>query len=303
MSTLKLYALPLGAVLIWSLNTVVSKMSAGVIDPAAIGFFRWLIAGVLMAPFMLRPVWRTRQQVWAHFPKLMVLGLLGMVLYQSLAYVAARTTSATNMGLLLALMPLVAVGLAVYLLGERVTRGDLAGGGLSLLGLIYLLSQGSPARLLSQGIAAGDGLMLLACLSYAAYGVLLKRWVLPLSRWQSLFVQIWCANLLLFVNYLLSGAPALPLVALPLVLFAALPASVLAPLLWIAGVHHLGPGRTMSIMNLLPLFTVAIAVLFLGEPLHVFHLLGGGVALFGVVLAQKWQQPLRAKSAGTVSCA
>jgi drug/metabolite transporter (DMT)-like permease len=297
MTALKFYALPLGAVLIWGVNTVVNKMAAGVIDPAAIGFFRWLIAGLVMTPFMWRSVWAQRRLVRTHLAQLFVLGLLGMVLYQCLAYVAAQTTSASNMGLLLALMPLMAVGLAVIWLGEVVSRGDVAGGVLSLSGLVYLLSQGNPAGMLDRGVAVGDGLMLLACLAYAAYGVLLKRWAIPLSRWQSLFVQIWSANLLLFVYYLSSGTPPLPMAATPLVLFAALPVSVLAPFLWMAGVHHLGPGRSMSIMNLLPLVTVAFAVLMLGESLHGYHLIGGGAALSGVLLAQRWTRPLLHRSA------
>jgi drug/metabolite transporter (DMT)-like permease len=292
MATLKFYALPLGAVLIWGVNTVVNKMAAGVIDPAAIGFFRWLIAGLIMTPFMWRTVWAQRQIVRAHLAQLFVLGLLGMVLYQCLAYVAAQTTTASNMGLLQALMPLIAVGLAVLWLGEVVSRGDVAGGIISLGGLLYLLSQGHPASILHRGVAVGDGLMLLACLAYAAYGVLLKRWAIPLSRWQSLFVQIWSANLLLFVYYLLSGTPPLTMAGTPMVLFAALPVSILAPFLWMAGVHHLGPGRSMSIMNLLPLVTVAFAVLMLGESLHGYHLIGGGAALLGVLLAQRWNQPL-----------
>ena len=36
---------PLLAVLIWSINAVVSKLSATAIDPAAISFYRWLQIG------------------------------------------------------------------------------------------------------------------------------------------------------------------------------------------------------------------------------------------------------------------
>jgi len=286
------YVLPLGAVLIWSANAVVCKLAASVLDPAAIAFFRWLIAGLLLTPFMLRPVWRQRRLVLACLPKLMVLGVLGMVLYQCLAYVAAQTTSATNMGLLAAMMPLMAVGLSVLWLGEAPTRGALFGGILSLLGLVLLLSQGHPSALLSQGIARGDVLMLIACLAYAAYGVLLKRWNLPLARWPSLFMQIWCANVLLFGYYLYRGAPPVSAAGVPLVLFAAIAASVLAPMLWMIGLARLGPCCTTALMNLMPVFTVAIAVLWLGESLQLSHLLGGAVVLAGVVLAQAWKRPL-----------
>src|SRR5476649_2506695 len=85
---------PLLAVLIWSLNAVVSKVSATAIDPAAISFYRWLLALLTLTPFILPGVLRNLQAVKQYWWKLLILGLLGMVLYQSLAYYAAHSVSA-----------------------------------------------------------------------------------------------------------------------------------------------------------------------------------------------------------------
>lgn len=289
----KHYLFPVIAVLIWAINTIVSKLAVGVIDPAAISFYRWLLAGALLAVAFGRPVWRQRTAIRPYLGKLFVLGVLGMVMYQCLAYIAAQTTSATNMGILASLMPLLAVGLAVLLLGEAATIGSVLGGVVSLAGLAYLLSHGNPAALLAHGVAAGDGLMLLACLSYAAYGVLLKRWKIPLSNWHSLLIQVWCAVPVLFVYYLARSAPPVTLGGLPLVLFAGIPASIVAPFLWMHGLARLGPSRATTLMNLLPVFTVLIAVLFLGESLHAYEVIGGLVTLLGVVMAQTLKRPLR----------
>jgi drug/metabolite transporter (DMT)-like permease len=283
---------PVLAVLIWGANTVVNKLAANVIDPAAISFYRWLLAGLLLGLFFAKPVWRQRRQIQPFVPKLFVLGMLGMVLYQCLAYIAAQTTTATNMGIVVSLVPLLAVGLSVLLLGEAATVGGVVGGILSLLGLIYLLSHGEPAALLSRGPVLGDCLMLIASLAYASYSVLLKRWAIPLLNWHSLVVQIWCVIPVLFIYYLSQSAPPLTMAGLPLVLYAGIPASVIAPFLWMFGISKLGPGRTTALMNLLPVFTVLIAVLFLGETLHAYHVIGGGVTLLGVVLAQTLKRPL-----------
>ncbi|CDG84273.1 DMT family transporter [Janthinobacterium agaricidamnosum] len=291
--SLKHYIFPVVAVLIWAINTIVNKMAVGIIEPAAIAFYRWLLAGCLLAAIFGKSAWQQRTVIRVYLPKLFVLGMLGMVMYQCLAYIAAQTTSATNMGILVSLMPLLAVGLSVILLGEAATQGAVFGGMLSLLGLAYLLSHGHPATLLSHGMAAGDGLMLLACLSYAAYGVLLKRWKIPLNNWHSLLIQVWSAVPVLFIYYMSQSAPPLTAGGLPLVLFAGIPASFIAPFLWMHGVGKLGPSKTTTLMNLLPVFTVIIAVLFLGEPLHAYHLIGGGVTLLGVVLVQYLKQPLR----------
>ena len=81
----KHYLFPVIAVLIWAINTIVSKMAVGVIDPAAISFYRWLLAGVLLALVFARPVWKQRAVVKPYLGKLFVLGMLGMVMYQCLA--------------------------------------------------------------------------------------------------------------------------------------------------------------------------------------------------------------------------
>lgn len=51
---------PLLTVLIWSGNTVVTKASAGVISPGSISFYRWLLAFIVLLPFVGRTAWRNR---------------------------------------------------------------------------------------------------------------------------------------------------------------------------------------------------------------------------------------------------
>ena len=65
-----------------------------------------------------------------------------MCLFQSLSYLAAETTTATNMAVFTALTPLLTVGLSTALLGEAPTIGMLGGGVLSFAGLVYLVSGG-----------------------------------------------------------------------------------------------------------------------------------------------------------------
>lgn len=277
---------PLLAALIWSVNMIVTKMSAGLIAPAAIGFYRWALAGALLTPFALPGAWAQRAQILRHWPKLAVLGGLAMALYQGLAYVAASTTTATNMGIITAMIPLLTIVVSALVLRERPTLMALLGGMVSLAGLSLLIGEGDPARLLQVGANPGDLLMGVAALAYALYGVLLRLWALPLGPWQSLYAQIAFGTLFLLPTFLL--APPSPLNAdnLPLVLYAGVFPSLFAPFLWIQGVRHLGPNRASIFLNVMPVVTVAIAATFLGEKPHLFHLVGGAMALAGVMLAQ-----------------
>ena len=110
---------PLMAVLIWATNTVVSKAAADVLDPAAISFYRWVIAALALTPFCLPQLWRRRGEIRPWLGKLLVLAALGMVLYQCLAYYAAHTTSATNMGVIGSLIPLLTLLQSALFFGQR----------------------------------------------------------------------------------------------------------------------------------------------------------------------------------------
>lgn len=286
--------LPILATLIWAASTVVNRLSVGVIDPAAISFYRWLTALLVLSPVLLPKVWRLRRQIRPHLHKLLLLGLLGMSLYQSLAYFAAHTVTATSMGLILATMPLLTVLLAFPVLNTRPTATLLVGAVVSFAGLAWLLAAGDLPSLWQQGVGQGELMMLLASLSYALYCVLVKRWQIPLPTWECLYVQILCGTLLLIPPFILAPSIALTARNIPLVLFAGLFASALAPGLWMHGLQNLGAEKTAVLMNLVPLFTAILAIGLLGETLHLYHAVGGGLILLGIGLAQ-WK-PTRVKT-------
>ncbi|MFN4320928.1 DMT family transporter [Aeromonas media] len=280
------FLFPLLAILIWAANTVVAKAAAGVVDPAAISFYRWVIAALALTPFCLPPLWRRRAEIRPLLGKLLVLSLLGMVLYQCLAYYAAHSTSATNMGVIGSLVPLLTLLNGALFFGQRPGRQALLGMSLSLFGVLWLLGQGNPLALLHSGINPGDGMMLLGAASYALYGLLIRRWQLPFGPWLNLYVQILLAVLLLIPVALNADSLAVPAEGWGLVLFAGIASSLFAAYCWMRGLATLGAERTSVFMNLMPLCTALIAVITIGEPIHGYHLLGGGLILTGVMISQ-----------------
>lgn len=277
---------PLLAVLIWAANTVVSKAAANVLDPAAISFYRWLVALLVLSPLMLQPLRAQWPAIRPMLPRFAVLALLGMVAYQCLAYYAAHLTSATNMGVICALIPLLGLLLNAVVFRQHISTGAVAGVAVSLAGVLYLLGAGHPLALLAGGVNTGDALMLLGSASYALYGILFKRWAPPFGQWLNLYVQVGLAVLMLIPVAATAQSMAIPAAGVPLVLFAGIASSILAAYFWMRGIQTLGSDRTAIFMNLLPLFTALLASVTLGETIHGYHWLGGGLILLGVSLSQ-----------------
>jgi len=281
------FVLPVIAVMIWSLNIVVTRYAADLISPVSISFYRWLIAFLILTPFMLGKVWEQRQLIMQHWLQLAVLSAFGMVLYQGLAYTAAHYTTATNMGLINAFIPVFTILVSFFILKDIPNRFAIMGSILSFCGLIYVMAQGNLSALWQSGAHWGDLLMVVAVFFYAFYGVFLKKWQLKIPLLISLYIQIAFALIyhLPFIAWL--GLDSLNTANLSSVLYAGIFPSLIAPFVWMMAVQQIGPNRTSIFMNLMPVFTAIIASLWLAESWTIYHTLGGVLILTGVVMAQK----------------
>lgn len=85
---------------------------------------------------------------------------------------------------------------------------------------------------------------------------------------------------------LLIGTGVDNLTAVGCIGFAAVCASILAPLTWMTGLSRLGAARVSGFFNLVPIVTAALAVMLLGESLSGWVLGGGLLAVSGVVFAE-----------------
>lgn len=280
-------SLPIIAVLIWSMNIAVTRYVSDYISPVSISFYRWLVAFIILTPFMLPKVWEQRHLVKQHFGQFAVLSAFGMVLYQGLAYSAAHYTTATNMGIINAFIPIFTIFVSILILKELPNRFAVIGSILSFIGLLYVISRGSFANLTQLAGHWGDALMVMAVFFYAFYGVFLKKWQLKVPLLLSLYVQVAFSLIyhIPFIMYL--GLDSINQDNVASVLYAGIFPSLIAPLLWMVAVQSLGPNRTSIFMNLMPVFTAVIAYFWLHEDWTASHSIGGVIILLGIALAQK----------------
>jgi drug/metabolite transporter (DMT)-like permease len=211
-------------------------------------------------------------------------------------------TSATHMGLIGSLTPMMVLGLSTAMLGQSLSRGAVLGTVLAIAGVALVVSSGQPATLLTQGLNGGDALMFVAMLAYAVYNILLKRWPMPrLATVQLLYLQILVAVLAQLPLFLMAPRTGLNAANLTQEGFAGIMASIAAPLLWMMSVARIGPGRSSMFFNLVPIFTAVIAFMALDEPLAAYHAVGGVLTIGGLLLAELWKQPLRAPRAAATA--
>jgi drug/metabolite transporter (DMT)-like permease len=150
----------LTATLFWAGNYVVSGAAVSAIPPLDLVMLRWAIAAVplfVQAQLVERPDWRGVARSWH---RVFLPALFGLVTYNYLLYTALQHTDAVNASLINAFNPaLIGVAAAVFL-RQRMTLLAVTGVVVALVGVLWVLCDGHPAVLLSNGFGLGDVLLI-----------------------------------------------------------------------------------------------------------------------------------------------
>jgi drug/metabolite transporter (DMT)-like permease len=286
------------ATLFWAGNAITARAVAGQIPPLAFSFWRWALALLIILPFGLRPIWESRASLRAHWKQILLLGTLSVGGYNTLLYLAAQTTTAVNITLVSATIPVMIALMAWLLLRQPTTLAQLGGIAASFAGIVVIVSQGSWSALAGLDFRPGDLIMIGAVAAWALYSVLLRRHaaiIAPIHPVGFLTMTIIAGLPILLLLYLwemtAEGVYLPSAQALPAIIGVALFAGIFAYLLWNRGIALVGPSTAGMFIYCMPLFTAALANLFLDERLYGFHAMGGGLILAGLFLATRQPSP------------
>lgn len=276
--------------LFWAGNAIVARGSADTIPPLSLSFWRWMIALVVLLPFALPHLRREWRIALRHWGQLASLAALSVGAYNTLLYLAAQSTTAVNITLVSATMPVAIALMAGLVLSQRLSATQWLGIGVALAGVttIVLLS---PTLAGSAGANPGDLIMVGAVLVWGLYSVLLRWRPVPLHPLTLLTFLILFGLPVILPFYLwelaVKGPAPLTATTAPVFVFVGLFPSVLAYLFWNHGVAVAGPSRAGMFIYLIPMFTALMAGTLLGERLYQHHAVGAVLILIGLYLSTR----------------
>ena len=277
--------------LFWSCNWIIGRALHEDMPPMALTFFRWLLASLVLAPFVVPRLARDWPTIRAHWRTMVLLGSIGIALHNAIAYIGLNYTTATNGVVLNSFIPVMIIAMAWAFFGERLTRVQLLGVAVSLAGVLAILSGGSLATLARFRLNAGDLCVILAMAMWSLYTVLLRRRPLGLDRLSFLFVLAIVGVVIMLPLWLgetlLIRAPVWSARAFAALTCVAIFSSVLAYIFWNRGVELLGPAVAGLFVHLMPVFGALLAWLFLGERLEAYHLAGMALILTGIAVTSR----------------
>ncbi len=276
--------------LFWAGNAVVGRAVAGHFPPITLSILRWTTAFLIVLPFAWPHLMRDWAAIRERLGIMILLSLTGISIFNALQYWALEYTEALNALLMQSSVPLFVAIWSLLLLGVRLTWAQAAGIVVSLCGVLVILLRGDLGALSQISLNKGDLIYLVALGIFGSYSALsVKR--PAIHNLSFLAFTFGCGALCLIPLFVweLATRPVVQFTPsnLAVLAYVAIFASILSYLCFNRGVELIGANRAAPFFHLIPVFGSAMAIVFLGEKLRLFHLAGYALVLVGVFIAAR----------------
>lgn len=293
MSVNRVYVLMVFAALFWSGAFITGKLAVSEFPAFALTFLRFLFALplIFLILYIKQPDnWLPKREEWA---PIILLGIIGTFLYHGLFFSSLKYTTAINSSLIGSTNPMVTALLAIFFLRERITPLRAGGILLSFFGVFLTITNGDWSVVSSLNFNAGDMLMFAAVCSWAAYSVISRK---VMQKYQlsplTLTAYTFLVCTIVSVPFVLWEKPFsyLPYTTMGgwlSILYMAIFSSVLGYLFHLIAVQKIGAPKSAIFINLVPVFTIVLSLLILGESFSLLKFMSASIIVTGVYLTSR----------------
>ncbi|MFY9074169.1 EamA family transporter [Malaciobacter mytili] len=286
----KVYILLALCVLFWSGNFVLGRFIKDDIQPLELAFFRWCFTFILLLPLTIKyiNIKKCFLSIKNNFKILSILAILGITLFNTIVYLALKTTQATNALLINSIIPLLILILAHFILKSYISKMQILGIFVSTFGVIFLVLKGDFSTHIQ--FHQGDFWIILSSITWASYSIFVKFKPKDLNHVELFISLVFLGLLYLTPLYFFQGYEIQREIYIlkqywPFFLYVSFFASILSFYFWNFAIEQIGAERTGQFTHLMPVFGAILAYIFLGETLEFYHIFGAIFIAIGIYLS------------------
>ena len=273
-------------VLTWGANFGIVKSAFDTIPPLLFGALRFTVMGILLLAltFFREKGIQLRKEDWG---RVIMVGTLGLGLYQVLWSLGLNLTSPSNSALILSIQPLLGVLYVDLIKKEHVGRQQYWGMLLALVGVVLVILKPTAKLHFSLETLPGDLLTLLAAFCAAIF---FSVWSKPLLKsYSPLRLMSYCMIIGSLILWIASPFSAQPMVWNQVwektwwsMGYAVVFSGMLGHVFWYEGLERIGVTKSMVYLYFIPIWAVVFNSLMMGETIFLQQILGGILILLGV---------------------
>lgn len=278
--------------LFWAGNVTVGRAVRDDIDPIALSFGRWVIALLILLPF----VWRLMCRDWPlykqNWKRIVATAIMGVAAFNTLVYIGVHSTTTTNAILLNSCIPVLIMIFGSVFYHQKLHIIQIVGLTISLAGVMCIVLAGEWSRLVHLSFNPGDLIVFLAMICWALYTLWIRDIPTTIDRRGLTGIQIIIAVAVLAPLFFWEMSHTtttwtLNTNAVLALTYVGIFPSVIAYLAYTTAVQKVGAVRAGLSIHLMPVFGVLLSVFVLGESIHLYHVMGIVMIAIGLILSNR----------------
>lgn len=269
---------------------IFAKLTVAEISPLSFGFFRFGTAAILFY-ITLKARKLDLKFERKDYPRLLLLALLCIPLNQFFFLTGIIMSFASHSGIIYSLNPVYAYVIAVLFKYEKFYVSKLFSILLTVVGIFFIFWESFSGTSVNNTVVSGDILLLFAVLTFSMYLTLGKT---TIEKYGALKTStfVFLAGSVLYIPLFIYDLPNLSFEKVTYMgvigyIYLSVVVAYLAYFVWYYALKHIAVSKLTTLSNISPLLTVLFSIIFLGEHISLFFVIGSLITLIGVFIMHR----------------